>query len=70
MEQHEIERLEIEANAELQKHVANHKAALHKARVRMIRDTEQLSELEPGQAPIYTHYIGARVDDVINNFNF
>lgn len=69
MDRKEFDALEIEANADLPRHLANFQAAQHKARVRMIRDTEQLSELEPGQAPIYTHYIGARVDDIFNNFS-
>lgn len=68
MDRKEFDRLEIEANADLPKHVANHQAALHKARVREIVEREQLSELEPGQAPIYTHYIG--VHDYLNNIGF
>lgn len=66
MDREEFDRLEIEANAELPKHVANHQAAIHKARVRAIVEREQLSELEPGQAPIYTHYIG--VHETLHNF--
>jgi hypothetical protein len=66
MDRKEFDALEIEANAELPRHLANFQAAQHKARVRAIVEKEQLSELEPGQAPIYTQYISPQ--EVLHNF--
>jgi hypothetical protein len=47
MERKEFDRLEIEANAPLPKHVANHKTALLKEKIREILEKEQIGELEP-----------------------
>jgi len=63
-----FDRDEHEANGHTPHHLFAEQKAERARRVRDIITRENLEELEPGQAPIYTHYVG--VHDILNNFWF
>lgn len=57
MEREEFDRLECEANGHTPHHVTGQMRAERAKRLLSIVEKENMSELEPGQAPIYTHYV-------------
>jgi hypothetical protein len=59
---------EHEANWHTPHHLFAEQRAERARRIREIVTREELSELEPGQAPIYTHYVS--LPELLHNFWF